>query len=65
VVTSLVAVVVERAVHREHLVEAALVDVVALVVHYRVKQQLQILEAEVAELLIPAVHTKVELVELV
>jgi hypothetical protein len=60
VVTSLVAVAVERAVHREHLVEAVSADVVELVVHYPVKQLLQILGAVVVELLILVVHTKVE-----
>jgi hypothetical protein len=65
VVTLLVVVAVERTVQRAHLVEAVLVDVVARVVHYPVKQLLQILEAVAVELLILVVHTKVEPAELV
>jgi hypothetical protein len=59
-----VVAVVERTVEHAHLVEAVLVAVVELVVHYLVKQLLQILEAVVVELLILVVHTKVEPAEL-
>jgi hypothetical protein len=65
VVILLVEVEAEQTVQRAHLVEAMLVDVVALVVHYPVKQLRQILEAVVAELLILVVHTKVAPAELV